>query len=292
MLSPIEQVLLKVLVLVLMTGMGATLTLAAFRDILRAPTGVLIGLASQFGWMPLIAFSLAKVFGLSGELAIGLVIVGCTPGGSTSNLFTYFSRADVALSISMTAVSTISAVVLMPFVLWIYGSAFTSAELQIPYKDIVMSLVGVLGAVAVGMFVRSRSLAAARITERVGSISGIAVLVFLIGIGLYRNGALFGQTSPAMYAAGIGLGALGLGLGYLGARLTRLPEPSRRAVAFETGIQNSPLALGIIVASFEPSQHQQVMWLPLLYAICILAMATVVTLALRRVGPPTISSPE
>lgn len=284
MLSPLEQALLKVLIVTLMVGMGATLTVGDFREIARAPRGVLIGLASQFGWMPLIAFTLAKTLDLPNEIAIGLIVVGCTPGGSTSNLFTYFSRADVALSISMTATSTLAAVVAMPLLLWVYGQPFTTAELHIPYRDITMSLVGVLGAVGLGMFVRSRSLRAARHTERIGSLCGIAVLVFLIGISLYRNGNLLAETSPAMYAAGIGLGVLGLGLGYVGARAARLPEPSRRAVGFETGVQNTPLALGIIVTSFDESLHQAAMWLPLLYALFVLAVCTVVTIVLRRYG--------
>ena len=103
MLSGPEKALLAALLIVLMMGMGATLERSHVRDVLAKPRGVLVGLASQFGWMPLIATGLALAFGLPDELALGLLIVGCTPGGTTSNLFAYLSKADVALSIAMTA---------------------------------------------------------------------------------------------------------------------------------------------------------------------------------------------
>lgn len=282
MLSGFEQALLAVLILVLMTGMGATLTPASFAEIVRRPRGVLIGLASQFGWMPLIAFALARSLELPADLAIGLIVVGCTPGGTTSNMFTYYARADLALSITMTATSTIVAVVAMPLTLYVYASGFTGEALTIPYGKIVQTLLVVLLPVALGMWIRSRSERAARITERVGSSSGIAVLVLLVVSSLVRNGGLLLDTSGRMYLAAIGLGILGLVLGYAAAAALKLDRPARRAVSLETGIQNSPLALGIIIASFAAAQHQRVMWLPLLYALFVLISSTFVTLWFRR----------
>lgn len=282
MLSGLEQALLAALLVVLMMGMGASLTLADFRAVLQSPRGPLIGLASQYGWMPLIAFTLARALGLPNDQAISLIIVGCTPGGTTSNLFTYYAKADVALSISMTALSTIVAVVAMPLLLIVYASSFTDAALKVPYGNITTTLAVMLAPLAIGMFVRARQPKAAAVLEKVGSLAGIGVLGLLIVTGLVRNGELLAQTTPAMYAAAIGLGVVGFGLGYLLAALMKVDRAGRRAIAFETGIQNSPLALGIILASFPAALHERMLWLPLLYALFVLLSASLLTLWWRR----------
>ena len=284
MLSGFEQALLALLLVVLMTGMGAGLTVADFRAVLRSPRGPVIGFLSQYGWMPLIAFTLARALGLPTDMALSLIIVGCTPGGTTSNLFTYFARADVALSISMTALSTIAAVVMMPLLLVAYATAYTDAALKVPYGNITATLGVMLVPLALGMALRARAPRAAAIAEKVGGLSGIGVLVLLIGTGLVKNGELLAETTSAMYAAAIGLGVLGFALGWLGALLLKVPEAGRRAIAFETGIQNSPLALGIIVASFPEALQERMLWLPLLYALFVLLSASLLTLYWRRRG--------
>ena len=131
MLSGFEKALLAILLITLMMGMGTTLDRSSVRSIAKSPKGIVIGVASQFGWMPLVAFGLAKALSLPNELALGLVLIGCTPGGTTSNLFAYFSKANVALSIGMTAVSTAVAVVAMPAVLWLYGSALNGISANV-----------------------------------------------------------------------------------------------------------------------------------------------------------------
>ncbi len=282
MLSGLEKALLAVLLLVLMTGMGATLTPRNFSDIARRPKGVLIGLASQFGWMPLLAFVLAQALNLDEAFAIGLLIVGCTPGGTTSNLFTYYARADVSLSISMTVVSTLCAFVMMPLLLGLYVGQLDNTSITIPYASILVTLVLVLVPVAIGMAIKSRSERAAELTEKIGSVAGVGVLALLIISGLVNNSELLLQTSAPMYVAAIGLGVAGMGLGYLAATLLRLGRPQRRAVALETGIQNSPLALGIIVATFPDALHERMMWLPLLYALFVLLSSSLVTLYFAR----------
>jgi BASS family bile acid:Na+ symporter len=285
MLSPLETVLLALLLVVLMAGMGASLTTEDFRAVARRPRGPLIGLLSQYGWMPLIAFGLAKTLGLPDDMAIALIVVGCTPGGTTSNLFTYFARADVALSVTMTAISTIVAVVAMPTLLYVYSSAYTSATLRIPYGNVVSTLAVMLVPMGLGMLVRARAPAAARVVERIGGLAGIAVLLLLIGSALVHNLDLLRATTATMFGAAFGLGALGFGLGWLGARAAGLGAPQRRAVAFETGIQNSPLALGILVASFTGEQQARMLWLPLLYALLVLISASGLTLVFRAQRP-------
>jgi len=269
-----------------MTGMGATLTPAAFASVRRNPGGVLIGLASQFGWMPLLAFGLARLFELPPELALGLVIVGCTPGGTTSNMFTYFARADLALSICMTVASTVVAVGMMPLLLFLYTPQLGAGSLNVPYGSIATTLALVLVPVALGLWIRSRSERVARRVERAGSLCGLAVLLLIVAASSYRNSDDFFEIPLAHSAAAALLGLLGMGLGYMGARLLGLAPASQRAVALETGIQNSALAFGIILSSFPEAQQRDILRLPLSYAFLVLVNASLVTLWFRRSSQP------
>jgi len=282
MLGPFEKALLAVLLLVLMTGIGSTLSAAQFRAIVRRPRGVLIGLASQFGWMPLIAFGLARGLELPTPMAIGLVLIGCTPGGTTSNLFTYYARADVALSVSMTVVSTAVAVVVMPLLLMAYAAPLTSAGFELPLGNIATTLTLVLVPVAIGILIRSRSERAATRVEKLGSISGIIVLVLLVGSSLVRNHSDLAEIPAVGYVAAVSLGLLGMLLGYAASRALGMTPSQRRAVALETGIQNSPLAFALIIATFPGPEQATMLWLPMLYALFVLISASVATLWFRR----------
>ena len=274
MIGGVERALLAVLLLVLMTGMGATLTPTSFQSVLTRPKGVLIGLLSQFGWMPLIAFGLAQVLGLSPALAIGLIIVGCTPGGTTSNLFAYYSRADVALSISMTVVSTVVAVVAMPLLVALYVSSLEGVAVDVPLGSIATTLALVLVPVGLGMGIRAKSERGAKRAERLGAWSGIAVLVLLIVSSAWTNRALFAEIPVAGYLAAFLLGVIGLVAGYAVSALFRLPESQRRAVSLETGIQNSPLAFAIVLSALPESMQDEAIRLPMLYALFVLLSAS------------------
>jgi bile acid transporter len=283
MIGGVEKALLAVLLLVLMTGMGATLTLKSFRAVATRPRGVLIGLLSQFGWMPLIAFGLAQTLGLSPPLAIGLIIVGCTPGGTTSNLFAYYSRADVALSISMTVVSTLVAVVAMPLLVTFYASSVEGLAFDVPLVSIATTLALVLVPVGIGMGIRAKSEAAAKRAEKLGSWSGVAVLVVLIVSSVIRNESLFAEIPTAGYLAALLLGVIGLVAGYVVSAALRLPEGQRRAVALETGIQNSPLAFAIVLSSLPETMQDEALRLPMLYALFVLLSASAASWLFRAI---------
>src|SRR5690625_6440667 len=137
-----DQLLLGLMIFVIMFGMGSSLTTDDFRAVARRPRGVLIGFLSQFGLMPFIAWSLAVLLNLPPGFAIALILIGCLPGGTTSNMFTYFSRGSVALSIAMTTASTLAALVMMPLLLEFYTSDFTrqiSQQLaEVPGQEFVI----------------------------------------------------------------------------------------------------------------------------------------------------------
>jgi bile acid transporter len=282
MLTLTETSLIALLLIVLMFGMGATLTWQRFQDLARAPRAFLIGTASQFGWMPLLAFGIAKLLELPTLAAVGLIVMGTCPGGTTSNLFAHLARADVALSISMTAASKVLGIAMMPICLYLYARPFTGTEFPIPYGDIVKALVVLLLPVAIAMGLRRRfGPRFASVAERAGSAAGIAVLFSLITLSVTRNAHLFKTVQLSVYLAAALLGSAGMLLGGLVARACRLPVAQRRTVSFETGIQNSPLCFAILLLAFPTAPQLELLTLPLLYALFVLIEAACVTVAYR-----------
>ena len=277
-ISSLESSLLAVFLLLL--------TRERFVAVLRAPAPLGIGLASQFGWMPLAALAIAVALELPPEVAVGLVIMGCSSGGTSSNFFSYISRADLALSVSMTVTSTVVGVVAVPLVLWAYTAPFTSAELQIPYARVATTLVAVVVPVAAGVFLRSRSPRWARRAETWGSFSGWAVLGVVIAGSVQREGAALLAIPARTILAATLLGPLGFALGYLGSRALGLGPAQRRAVSLETGIQNAPLAIAIVLLSFPADVVAEVLVAPLLYGVIVVPISAALALGFRRMSTP------
>jgi BASS family bile acid:Na+ symporter len=137
MLTELETKLLGVMMMVIMLGMGASLTFRDFLIAFRKPQGVGVGLICQYGIMPFLGYALAMLLGLPPALAIGLILMGCMPGGTTSNIFAYFAKGALALSIMMTSVSTLIAVVAVPLLIEFYsGLAGISGEYKIPAANV------------------------------------------------------------------------------------------------------------------------------------------------------------
>ena len=285
-LNQLETLFLSMFLFLLMLGMGATLSGDNFRAVLKRPTPVLIGLASQFGWMPAIAYGLSVTLGLSPVAAIGLIIMGSSSGGTTSNFFTYLSRADLALSISMTVISTLVAIVAIPLVLALYTGPFITAAgdnaLAVPYGNIVTTLVAVLVPVLLGIWLRSRSERWAARVERWGTIAGFAMLALVIIANVIREGERLLDISWQVYLAATLLGPIGFLLGLGSAKLLGLAPPQARAVSLETGIQNAPLALGIIILSFDAAVQQEMLIAPMLYGVIVVPLSAIAAWFFRR----------
>ncbi len=282
MLSPLEGALIALLLVVLMFGLGATLTMASFEYVVARPKAVLVGLASQFGFMPLAAYLLGRGFELEPAAALGLVITGACPGGTTSNMFTYYARGDVALSVSTSAASRLAGVLLMPLCLLLYARSIAGTEVAIPYGDIVIMLALLLLPVAFGVWMRRiRGERLARSAEKVASAVGLLVIALVVTISLARNAHLFATVSPAMYATSALLGALGMLFGGVAARASGLPHAQRRTICLQTGIQNCPLAFAVITTTFQGTTQAEMLKVPMLYALLVLIEACLVTLYYR-----------
>lgn len=281
MLSGTTLVLVAFLTVFLMIGIGTTLTVADFQRAVTQPRGVLIGLASQYGWMPLLGYSAAKLANLPNEMAVGLMVMTCASGGNASNMFSWFARADVALSVSMTAIAAVLSVVAMPLLLAAYASGFTTADLQMPYQQIAATLLGMLVPLGLGMAIRHFRPTWASKLERPGMLSGALMLGIVLWAGAPDMVANVQAMTGQMLGSCLAVAASGMLLGYLAARLGGLPSAQRRAVAFETGIQNTPVVIAVVLASFPGPLQQPVLHMPLVYAMFVLVLALVVTVALR-----------
>ncbi len=291
-----DQALLGLMIAIIMLGMGASLTINDFRAVARNPKGVFTGFLSQFGLMPLIALGMSIVLGLHPAFAISLILIGCLPGGTTSNMFTYFSRGSVALSISMTTASTLLALIMMPIIINLYTVGFTaqlSADLRvggeetefvIPTGNIISSLVLVLLPVILGMILRRKSPGWAKTAEDTAGFLAVIVILYLIVTAFLRHGDLFIKTPKEIYIASVGLGLAGFFFGYWFSRLIGMKPIFQRAISLETGIQNTPVAFAIILLSFNEPVQSQMLWLAILYATFIVMTSSIITLYFRRKG--------
>lgn len=279
MIGPFEQALLALMIFVIMLGMGASLTPRDFYLALKRPYGLFIGVVSQYGFMPFIGFLLITLLPLPEAIAIGVLIMSCMPGGTTSNIFTYFSRGNLALSVLMTVTSTVFGVLLIPVILVLYATAL---DLTIPRENIIATLVLLLVPVGIGMVLRRISANTGAVTEFFGSLLALFFILFLLVSWVPRNWQFLVTTTPATYVAAIGLGVFGISIGYAFARSLRLHPRNARTVALETGIQNGPLAIAIIAFTFTGSEAQSYMAVPALYSLFIVIISTGVTLIFRR----------
>jgi bile acid transporter len=290
-----EQTLLSIFIVVIMFGLGAGLTPKDFGLAIRRPWGLIIGWVTQFGIMPLVAFLLVLVVLLPFSegpgvafIALGALIMGSVPAGTTSNLFTYFSKGNLALSVTMTVNSTLWAFIMTPAVLWLYVNLLGDrldfdGEVAIEFGELAIVIVGLVIPVALGMLVRRFSANAGAILELVGGVFGVLFIPFLIAIWVPRNWQLLLDTEWPTYIVAIGLGIVGITVAYIIAKLIRLHPMNARTVALETGIQNGPLAIAVIVAVFFDNPNlDEILLIPALYSLFIVIISTLVTFWFRR----------
>ena len=249
--SFLTAVFLPLALFTVMLGMGLGLTLEDFTRVLLYPKAVVVGLLAQLVLLPILGFILASIFSLSPELAVGVMILAACPGGPTSNLVTYLARGNVALSITLTAISSLITVFTIPLVVNLATGAFMEevTALQLPFLATVLQIAVItIIPVAIGMALHYYLPQFAARVERGVKWLSLALL------GLIIAGLLVQQRqSVAGFFAQVGLVTLTLNLaamalGYLVAGVARLDRPSATAITVEVGIQNGTLAIAIASA--------------------------------------------
>lgn len=234
---------------VIMFGMGLTLNWPDFALIARRPIPVLIGVIAQFLIMPLLGAGIAAALQLPPALAAGVILVGCCPGGTASNVVSYLARGDVALSVAMTSVSTLIAPFLTPLLcLWLAGEYMSVNGTAMMVSILQVVLVPVLAGLLVRWLLPRLVLAVTPALPWV-SVAAISVIVAIVVAG--SAGAIVSAGALVLLAVVLHNG-LGYLLGYGAAALFRMPVPSRRTTAIEVGMQNSGLATSLAKTYLTP----------------------------------------
>ena len=232
---------------VVMFGMGLTLKLEDFKVVFSRPKDVIIGCLAQFIVMPLLAWLLARGFSLSDELALGVVLVGCCPGGTASNVITYLAKGDLALSVGMTGVSTLLAPLLTPFLTWLLVGQHVNVDMVSMFLSILW--VVILPIVA-GLLFRSLL---PKFTESavayLPALSSLAI-AFIVAIVVSANSAKQMVGGWLIILVEMLHNLCGLLLGYGVARMLGLELKKRVAISIEVGMQNSGLASSLATLHF------------------------------------------
>ncbi|XP_035031009.1 ileal sodium/bile acid cotransporter [Hippoglossus stenolepis] len=275
------SVVLTVMLGMVMFSMGCTVDANKLWGHIKRPWGIVIGFLCQFGIMPFTAFALSLAFGVLPVQAVVIIIMGCCPGGSGSNIICYWLDGDMDLSISMTACSSILALGMMPLCLLIYTSVWTSSDsIQIPYDSIGITLVALLVPIALGMYLKRRKPELAKKILRVGSIAGFGLILIVAVVGgiLYQSSW---DIAPSLWIIGTIYPFIGFGLGFTLARIAGQPWYRCRTIALETGFQNSQLCSTIVQLSFSPAELEVMFSFPLIYSIFQLVVAVLTVSAYR-----------
>nr|XP_045626299.1 ileal sodium/bile acid cotransporter-like [Procambarus clarkii] len=306
-LDKIFTALVITMVSIAYINMGCAIDINIIIESLKKPVAPAIGLASQYLFMPLVSYGLGyALFPESSALWLGLFVVGCSPGGGSSNLWTYLLGGSLDLSVTMTVVSTLVSFVALPA--WVYALAATIFDEgnfeRLPYGTMVGMVVGLLAPCMVGILIRRYMPKTAHFLKKL--LTPIAVIFILVfsTFGVYVNLYIFYYFTWKVMLAGVALPGLGFIFGGLLAKMIGRPWQEVLAISIETGIQNSGLAIGVIKVALEkysplgdvtavvPVGVATFTPLPLLLALLIKKVYGCCHHHPRPPGPPTCASTD
>lgn len=246
-LSNVKPTVINPMLGFIMFGMGLTLRAEDFRVVFSRPRDVIIGCVAQFTIMPLLAWGLTCLFALDEALALGVVLVGCCPGGTASNVITYLAKGDLALSVGMTGVSTLMAPIMTPVLVWLLAGETIDVDVVSMFLSILWV---VIMPIIVGLIVKRLW---PRMTERLTvflpALSSLAITAIVM-IVISANAQKLMAGGLIIIAVVILHNLCGLGLGYTIGHALGMSTPKRRAVAIEVGMQNSGLASSLATLHF------------------------------------------
>lgn len=218
------------------------------RDTLKKPIGPAIGFVCQFLTMPLLSFLIGYLlFPDRPELQIGMFFTGISPSGGASNIWTLLLDGNLNLSITMTTICTIAAFGMMPF--WVFALGryiFAEAEIAVPYRHIGTLMAGLMIPLAIGFFIQKKFPRVSKILVRIMKPFSVILILFIIIFAITTNLYLFQLFSWEIVVAGMGLPWLGFTFGFVIAYICKQPQADIRAIAIETGIQNTGVAIFLL----------------------------------------------
>lgn len=283
----LKAIALPLALFLVLFGMGLSLVPADFRRVFLAPRAKIVGLVCQLLLLPSVAFAFALAFRLPGELAVGLMVLAACPGGATSNIIAHLARADTALSVTLTAVSSMVCVFTIPWIIGLSMDHFlgAGAAIHLPFWKTLgqLALVTILP-ICLGMLLRHLRPHLAKRLDRPANVLSIIFLALIILAAVVREEDLVGQFRQAGPAA-ITLNITMMFLGFLAGTLFRLPRPQRISISIETGIQNGTLALGISLGLLESAR---IAMPSVVYCLFMFVSGAAVIVLAARTRPSTV----
>uniref|UniRef100_A0A667YNV1 Hepatic sodium/bile acid cotransporter n=1 Tax=Myripristis murdjan TaxID=586833 RepID=A0A667YNV1_9TELE len=277
------NIIMIVVLFITMVSMGCTMEVSKIKAHLVKPKGVAIALVAQYGVMPLTAFCLAKAFQLGRMEAVSVLLCGCCPGGSLSNLLALGLQGDMNLSIVMTTCSTVLALGMMPLLLYLYCQGFSNLQDAVPYIDIILALVMILIPCGVGILINYYRPQYAKYITKVG-LTILMVAVVAVGV-MYHVGmghSVLAILSPTLMTIAFLMPLIGYIFGYVVSWVfPPLLLREQRTVAMETGCQNIQLCTTILKVAFPPEIIGPLFLFPLVYVTFQLTEAAVLILVFR-----------
>jgi BASS family bile acid:Na+ symporter len=283
--SVIVTVMSYFLLAFLVFGISCSIRLEDFRAALRTKSAVAIALSSQLGIMPLVAYLLGKAF-LEPVYAVGVLLLACAPGGSFSNILAYYGHGDMALSVSVTAVTNITSFLSLPALLYLYASEYSS-QITLPILDIALALLMTLIPASLGIALKYKAPVTAKKAERAASVGGAILIVATLTVGAATQLEKAAAIPPSLWFCCIAIACTGLTWGYFAPLLLRcfpctrgitIDLASRKTICLETGIQNSAIVSAMITLSFanDCDSLQRLLFVPWIYSILSSAIAIII----------------
>ncbi len=235
------------LLMIVMFGMGLTLSPEDFAIVFKRPKDVILGCIAQFAVMPFLAFALGKAFALEDALLVGVILVGTCPGGTASNVMTYLAKGDVALSVGMTSVSTLLAPVLTPALTYLLLRETISVDTMAMFISIVKV---VILPIAAGFVINKFFHETTQKAVKALPLVSVVAIVMIVASVVAANSAKIMSTGLIVFTVVILHNVLGYALGYMIAGFVKAPLSKKKAIAIEVGMQNSGLAASLAATSF------------------------------------------
>lgn len=240
-IGPAKSYVLR-LIQIIMFAMGMTLSFRDFARVFVQPRSVGIGMLLQFTVMPIAGWAIARIMGLPPEIAAGVVLIGACPGGVASNVITYIARGDVALSVTMTACSTLAAPLMTPLAMQLLaGSNIDVSFRSMGWSILEMTIFPVVAGLLLSYLLQTMRWKQP-LVDRLLSIVAMIAICLVIGIIVAQSRSSIAQVGLSLFIAAVLHNAIGYALGYGGAKLSRLDEKTCRTIAIEVGMQNGGLA--------------------------------------------------
>jgi len=252
-LNDIFMLVMMSMIIVNTINMGAQLDLEVLKEVFKRPIGPAVGFFCQFLMMPLLSFLVGYLITDDKLFRLGLFVLGCCPGGTGSNFWTLLLGGDINLSITMTFVSTVAALGMMPFWIFTMSPYLTDGDIVVPFSQLIISLMSLILPVVLGMWIRWRWPKAGGLMEKVIVPFTLLTVLFILTGGVYVNLFIFELMTPLMVAAGFVVAFSGYFAGAGLSYLFRLPTAQITAVSVETAFQNGSIAFVLLKMSFpEP----------------------------------------